>query len=72
MKIVRNASVAWQGAIKTGKGEITTQSGAPRAYPYGFPGATTQQFDAIAARAKAECPVSKLFNAPITLQATLA
>jgi osmotically inducible protein OsmC len=141
MKIVRSASVAWQGGIKTGKGEITTQSGALRAYPYGYAsrfegtpgtnpeellaaahagcitmalslflseaelvpeqldtqakvtleqnangfaiagvaltlrakisGATAQQFDAIAARVKAQCPVSKLFNAPITLQATL-
>ena len=141
MKIVRNASVAWHGGIKTGKGEITTQSGALRAYPYGFasrfegtqgtnpeeliaaahagcftmalslflseaqlvpelletqakvtleqigggftitaialtlrakiPGATSSQFEAIAARAKAECPVSKLLNAPITLQAEL-
>jgi hypothetical protein len=40
MKIVRNASVAWRGGIKSG-------------------------------RARAECPVSKLFNAPISLDASL-
>ena len=141
MKIIRHASVAWQGGIKDGKGEISTQSGALRAYPYGFasrfegkpgtnpeellgaahagcftmalslmlseanlvaerletqakvtlehlatgftitsvaltlhatiPGVSAQQFTSLANRAKSECPVSKLFNAPITLEAIL-
>ncbi|MBA4294180.1 OsmC family peroxiredoxin [bacterium] len=36
-----------------------------------IPGATDEQFQAAAAEAKANCPVSKLFNAEITLEATL-
>lgn len=36
------------------------------------PGLSREDFDAIAAKAKAGCPVSKLFNAEITLDATLA
>ena len=36
-----------------------------------IPGATDEQFQAAAAEAKANCPVSKLFNAEITLDATL-
>ena len=36
MKIKRNGSAAWQGGIKDGKGEISTESGALRSYPYGF------------------------------------
>lgn len=141
MQVVKQASVVWQGGIKSGKGEISTQSGALSAYPYGFssrfegqagtnpeellgaahaacftmalslflgeselvadrletqakvtleqvptgfsitgveltlrakiPGATAAKFQEIANRAKAECPVSKLFNAPITLNASL-
>lgn len=35
------------------------------------PGITKEQFDAAAADAKANCPVSKLFKAEITLDATL-
>jgi osmotically inducible protein OsmC len=35
------------------------------------PGATQQQFDEIALKAKNGCPVSKLFNANITLSARL-
>lgn len=30
------ASVHWEGAGKTGKGEISTETGALKAYPYGF------------------------------------
>ncbi len=36
MKIDRTGSAAWQGGIKEGKGSISTQSGALKAYPYGF------------------------------------
>ncbi len=36
------------------------------------PGIAQEQFDALAAGAKANCPVSKLLNAEITLEATLA
>jgi osmotically inducible protein OsmC len=35
------------------------------------PGATQEQFDRLAGNAKAGCPVSKLFNATITLDAKL-
>ena len=142
MAINRNGSAAWQGGIKDGKGSITTESGALKAYPYGFasrfegkpgtnpeellaaahagcftmalslilgeaklvaeqmdtaarvtlekvddgfsitavhltlkakvPGADDATFQALAAKAKAGCPVSKLFKAEITLEATLA
>jgi osmotically inducible protein OsmC len=141
MKIMRNGSAHWQGGIKDGKGAISTESGALKAYPYGFasrfegmpgtnpeellaaahagcftmalslmlgeakltadaldtsakvtlekiedgfavtsvhlkleariPGADKATFEAIAAKAKAGCPVSKLFNATITLEAHL-
>ena len=141
MAINRNGSAAWQGGIKDGKGSITTESGALKAYPYGFasrfegkpgtnpeellaaahagcftmalslilgeaklvaeqmdtaarvtlekvedgfsitavhltlkakvPGADDGTFQALAAKAKAGCPVSKLFKAEITLEATL-
>ena len=36
MKITRSGSAAWQGGIKDGKGTISTESGALKAYPYGF------------------------------------
>ena len=36
MKIKRHGSAAWQGGIKDGKGSISTESGALKAYPYGF------------------------------------
>jgi len=141
MKIKRQASAAWQGGLKDGKGSISTESGALKAYPYGFasrfegqkgsnpeeligaahaacftmalslilgeakltatqmdtsaevtleqvaggyaitsskltlkakiPGATNATFQELAAKAKAGCPVSKLFKAEITLDATL-
>ena len=141
MKIKRNGSAAWQGGIKDGKGAISTESGALKAYPYGFasrfegqrgsnpeeliaaahascftmalslilgeakltaeqmntsaevtleqvdggyaitsvhltlnakiPGADHATFEKLAARAKAGCPVSKLLNTNITLDATL-
>lgn len=32
----RTASVAWQGAGKEGKGQISTETGALKSYPYGF------------------------------------
>ena len=36
MQITRTGSAVWQGGLKDGKGSISTQSGALRAYPYGF------------------------------------
>lgn len=36
MKINRNGSATWVGGIKDGKGSISTESGALKAYPYGF------------------------------------
>jgi lipoyl-dependent peroxiredoxin len=36
MKINRNGSASWSGGIKDGKGSISTESGALKAYPYGF------------------------------------
>lgn len=36
MKITRTGSAHWAGGIKDGKGEITTQSGALKEYPYGY------------------------------------
>lgn len=32
----KTASAIWQGDLKTGKGEISTQSGALKQQPYGF------------------------------------
>lgn len=36
MSINRSGSAHWAGGIKDGKGEISTESGALKAYPYGF------------------------------------
>ena len=36
MKINRHGSAQWQGGIKDGRGAISTESGALKAYPYGF------------------------------------
>jgi osmotically inducible protein OsmC len=36
MKINRHGSAVWEGGIKDGKGAISTESGALKAYPYGF------------------------------------
>ncbi len=141
MKINRRGSAQWQGGIKDGKGALSTESGALKAYPYGFasrfeglpgtnpeellaaahagcftmalslilgeakltaekmetsaqvtleqleggfaitavhlklvakiPGADQTTFDKLTGMAKAGCPVSKLFKANITLEATL-
>lgn len=141
MKINRHGSAAWTGSVKDGKGEISTESGALKAYPYGFssrfedhkgsnpeeligaahascftmalskilgeanlkperletsaevqleklsdgfsitaikltlkanvPGTNQTAFLELANKAKAGCPVSKLFKAEITLDATL-
>ena len=141
MKINRHGSAAWEGGIRDGKGAITTESGALKAYPYGFasrfegkpgtnpeeliaaahagcftmalslilgdaklvaehmdtsaqvtleqvtggyaitaihltltakiPGADQATFEKLAATAKANCPVSKLLKAEITLDAKL-
>ncbi len=141
MNIIRRGSAVWKGGIKDGKGAISTQSGALKAFPYSFgsrfegvagtnpeeliaaghaacftmaltlmlgeagftveqldtqaavtlqkgtdgysipsihlalkakvPGADEQTFQALAAKAKAGCPVSKLLKADITLDAQL-
>jgi osmotically inducible protein OsmC len=141
MKIKRSGSAVWSGGLKDGKGQISTQTGALKDYPYGFasrfegvagtnpeellgaahagcftmalslilgeaglkaermattttvtleqveggfaitaidvkltariPGADDATFQELAGKAKAGCPVSKLFNAPISLAATL-
>ena len=36
IKINRHGSTKWQGGIKDGKGSVSTESGALKAYPYGF------------------------------------
>ncbi len=36
MKINRHGSAAWQRGFKDGKGTISTESGALKAYPYGY------------------------------------
>src|SRR5579872_6955429 len=36
MKIKRKGAASWQGGLKDGKGTISTESGALKAYPYGF------------------------------------
>jgi osmotically inducible protein OsmC len=36
MKIKRKGSATWQGGIKDGKGTLSTESGALKAYPYEF------------------------------------
>jgi hypothetical protein len=56
MKINRNGSASWAGGIKDGKGSISTESGALKA---------------LAGKAKAGCPVSKVLKADITMTATL-
>ncbi|BCJ04343.1 MULTISPECIES: OsmC family protein [unclassified Pseudomonas] len=137
----KTASAVWQGGLKDGKGQISTESGALKQAPYGFntrfegspgtnpeeligaahagcfsmalsmmlgeagftperidtvaevsldkqadgfaitavhltlkatvPGASEAQFKEIANKAKAGCPVSKVLNATISLDATL-
>ncbi|MGN8259254.1 OsmC family protein [Pseudomonas sp. SMSB3] len=137
----KTASAIWQGGLKDGKGQISTQSGALKQNPYGFntrfedtpgtnpeeligaahagcfsmalsmmlgeagltperidttaevtldkqddgfaitavhlilkakvPGASEEQFLEIANKAKAGCPVSKVLNAEISLDAAL-
>ncbi|BBK31730.1 osmotically inducible protein OsmC [Stella humosa] len=141
MKITKQASAAWKGGLKDGKGSISTESGALDAHPYGFaarfegvrgtnpeellgaahagcftmalslilgeagltaeqmdttakvtlekaeagfaitavhltlkakiPGTDQKTFEELAGKAKAGCPVSKVLNATITLDATL-
>jgi osmotically inducible protein OsmC len=34
--IEKHATVHWEGAGKTGQGQITTQTGSLKSYPYGF------------------------------------
>ena len=137
----KTASAVWQGGLKDGKGQISTESGALKSAPYGFntrfegvpgtnpeeligaahagcfsmalsmilgeagltaeridttaevtldkqpdgfaitaihlilkakvPGTDDAQFQELAGKAKAGCPVSKVLNAQISLDATL-
>jgi len=137
----KTASAVWEGGLKEGKGQISTESGALKANPYGFntrfegqpgtnpeeligaahagcfsmalsmllgeagftaeridttaevtlekqsdgfaitavhlilkakvPGASEEQFKEVANKAKSGCPVSKVLNATISLDATL-
>ena len=137
----KTASAVWQGGLKDGKGQISTESGALKSAPYGFntrfegvpgtnpeeligaahagcfsmalsmilgeagltaeridttaevtldkqadgfaitaihlilkakvPGADDAKFQELAGKAKAGCPVSKVLNAQISLDATL-
>ena len=137
----KTASAVWQGGLKDGKGQISTESGALKSIPYGFntrfegapgtnpeeligaahagcfsmalsmilgeagltaeridttaevtlnkqadgfaitaihlilkakvPGADDARFQELAGKAKAGCPVSKVLNAHISLDATL-
>jgi hypothetical protein len=57
----KTASVHWEGSGKQGLGQISTETGALKGYPYGF----ASRFE--------DCPLSKaLASVPeITLQATL-
>jgi osmotically inducible protein OsmC len=141
MKISRQGSATWQGGLKDGRGSISTQSGALKAYPFGFasrfegtpgtnpeeliaaahagcftmalslilaeakltatqmnttalvtleqveggwaitssrltlkatiPGADAETFQKLAGVAKTNCPVSKLMNAEVSLEAQL-
>jgi osmotically inducible protein OsmC len=141
MKIKRSGSAVWRGGIKDGRGAISTETGALKAYPYGFssrfegqpgtnpeellgaahagcftmalslilsqakltaeqmdtkadvtleqveggyaitavhltlkakiPGADKATFEDLTNKAKAGCPVSKLFKTEITLDASL-
>lgn len=141
MKIKRTGSAVWSGDLKSGKGTVSTASGALKDHAYGFgsrfesaggtnpeellgaahagcftmalslilgeaglkadrmettaivtlekgddgfsitavhlkleaevPGADDGRFQELAAKAKANCPVSKLFNADISLDAEL-
>ena len=141
-RMKKHASAVWQGDLKTGKGQISTESGALKAQPYGFntrfegapgtnpeeligaahagcfsmalsmilgeaklkadkietkaevtldklddgfaitaihltvvatiPGADAKAFEEAANKAKAGCPVSKVLNAKITMDAKLA
>lgn len=36
MKIQKHGSAHWTGGLKDGKGQVSTESGALKAYPYGF------------------------------------
>lgn len=36
MKVTKTGSARWQGGLRDGKGEVSTESGALSALPYGF------------------------------------
>nr|WP_275683543.1 OsmC family protein [Scleromatobacter humisilvae] len=65
----RTGSAAWQGGIKDGKGSISTQSGALKAYPYGFasrfegtPGSNPEELIAAAHSACFTMALSKILG----------
>ncbi len=69
MKINRTGSAAWRGGIKDGKGSISTQSGALKAYPYGFasrfegtPGSNPEELIAAAHSACFTMALSKILG----------
>ena len=67
--IEKNASVHWEGGGKQGQGLISTESGAPNEYPYGFPnrswndrrGSNPEEIlaAALSAQERQDCPLSK-------------
>ncbi len=57
-------------SLEQGEGGFTITSSA-LTLEASIPGATQAQFDELTAKAKAGCPVSKLLNATITLEAKL-
>jgi organic hydroperoxide reductase OsmC/OhrA len=74
----RKASAVWTGGIRDGRGKISTDSGVLRDTQYSFStrfenGAGTNPEELIAAanNAKRGCPVSKVLNAAITMDARL-
>ena len=75
----KKASVHWEGAGKTGQGEIGTETGALKDYPYGLASSFGDDRkgrhpeEIVGAAREANCPLSKALVAvpEITLQATL-
>ena len=84
--IKRHASAEWLGTGKDGKGSLTTQSATLSMEQEAggwkiaavhlmlravVPGIDPDKFQEVVAAAKAGCPVSKVLNATITLDARL-
>ena len=58
----RTASAVWQGALKDGRGSISTRSGASKDTPYSF----TSRFEN-GSVTNAECPISRALKATVTM-----